>query len=126
VKWACVLHQGSGQGALKCKPEQCKMDEIIQEIPEFESFRTDVRESFEKFDLTHFNLQEAYINGCKSEILSPIRALEIMRELIDEHFPDEEYYIENLTRKIAIDRDYVPIRIIAGLYACDYFTNRLT
>jgi DNA (cytosine-5)-methyltransferase 1 len=125
IKWACVLHQGIGKRALKCGPEECKIYKITKKIPGFESFKMDVMKSFDKIDLTHINLQEAYIDGCNSEFISPVRALDIMRELIDKHYPDEKEKIENFDRKIAINRDYVPIRIIAGLYACDYFTNRL-
>lgn len=125
VKWSCVLHQGSGQGALKCLPEECKIDEITEKIPRFEIFKKDVKKSFGNLDMTHFNLQESYIDRCNSEFVSPEKALWIMRELIDEHFPDEKATIENFNRGIAIDRNYVPVRIIAGLYACDYFTNRL-
>ena len=74
---------------------------------------------------THTILQEAYIGRCESEYITPERALEEMKELVDRYFPDDEDFIDNSEGKIAIKRNKVPLRVIAGLYACNYFVECL-
>jgi DNA (cytosine-5)-methyltransferase 1 len=125
IKWSCILHQGSGKKALMCRPDECDLSGIVQQIPGFDEFKEDVHERFSEFDMNHTYLQEAYIARCESEYITPERALEIMKELIDRHFPDEEAFVDNSDGMIAIERDKVPVRVIAGMYACDYFVECL-
>ncbi|MDG6245053.1 MAG: DNA cytosine methyltransferase [Methanolobus sp.] len=125
IKWSCILHQGSGKKALMCRPDDCELEDISQKISGFEKFKEDVDEVFGELDMDHTHLQEAYVARCESEYITPERALEIMKELVDRHFPEDDAFIDNSDRKIAIDRDLVPTRVIAGMYACDYFVKCL-
>lgn len=125
IKWSCILHQGSGKNALMCRPDECDIGGIAKEIPGFEEFKVEVHEIFGEFDMDHTHLQEAYVARCESEYISPERALEIMKELVDRHYPDENDFVDNSDRKIAIDRPQVPVRVIAGMYACNYFVECL-
>jgi DNA (cytosine-5)-methyltransferase 1 len=125
IKWSCILHQGSGKNALMCRPDECNLNGIIQQIPGFNEFKEDVHERFSELDMDHSHLQEAYVARCESEYITPEHALEIMKELVDNHFPDEEIFVDNSSGMIAIKRDKVPVRVIAGMYACDYFVECL-
>ncbi|WP_406660238.1 DNA cytosine methyltransferase [Methanolobus sp. ZRKC3] len=125
IKWSCILHQGSGKGALMCRPDDCNLGNIIQEIRDFRDFKDEVHDNFEEFDMDHTHLQEAYVARCESEYITPERVLEKIRELVDRHFPDDDVFFDNSGRMIAIDRNKVPIRVIAGMYACQYFIECL-
>ncbi|SFM49365.1 DNA cytosine methyltransferase [Methanolobus profundi] len=125
IKWSCILHQGSGKNALMCRPDECDLTEIVDQIPGFDEFKEDVHERFSEFDMDHTHLQEAYVARCESEYISPEQALHIMKELVDKHFPDEDAFVNNSNGTIAIERDRVPVRVIAGMYACDYFVECL-
>lgn len=125
IRWSCVLHQGSGKNALKCKPVECDIDNMYKEIPGFEAFKEDVHEKFSELDMEHTHLQEAYVAKCESEYITPEHALEIMKEIIDQHFPNDEAFVDNSDGKIAINRKLVPIRAVAGMYACNYFVECL-
>ncbi|WP_094227158.1 DNA cytosine methyltransferase [Methanolobus psychrotolerans] len=125
IKWSCVLHQGSGKSALMCRPEECDVGSIVKEIQGFEKFKEDVHEEFGVLDMNHMHLQEAYIARCESEYITPERALQKMKELVDMHFPNDDVFANNSGKMIAIDRDKVPVRVIAGMYACNYFVECL-
>lgn len=125
VKWSCILHQGSGKKALMCRPDECDIGGITKDIPGFEEFKEDVHEVFGELDMDHTHLQEAYVARCESEYISPERALEIMKEIVDRHYPDDDIFVDNSTGMIAIKRDRVPVRVIAGMYVCNYFVECL-
>lgn len=125
LKWSCVLHQGSGKNALKCSPEECNIDSIARDIPQFEDFKKDVHRIFDDVDMSHSNLQSSYACSCDTEHITPECALEMMKEIVDRYFPNEDAMVDNSDRMIAIPRNKVPVRIIAGLYACDYFVKCL-
>ncbi|KXS42075.1 MAG: DNA (cytosine-5-)-methyltransferase [Methanolobus sp. T82-4] len=125
IKWSCILHQGSGKNALMCRPDECNLGSIVQQIKGFDIFKKDVHEEFGVLDMDHSHLQEAYIARCESEYITPEHVLIKMKELVDRHFPIDDAFVDNSARMIAIDRDKVPIRIIAGMYACNYFVECL-
>ncbi len=125
IKWSCILHQGSGKDALMCRPSECNLSSIIQDIEGFEKFKEDTHEEFGVLDMDHSHLQEAYVARCESEYITPEQALIKIKELVDRHFPSDDVFVDNSTRMIAIDRDKVPIRVIAGMYACNYFVECL-
>ena len=125
IKWTCVLHQGSGKNALKCSPEECNIDAIISDIPEFEKFKKDVHKTFDSVNMSHSNLQSSYVCSCDTEHITPERALEMMKKIVDRYFPNGDAMVDNSDRMIAIPRNKVPVRIIVGLYACDYFVKCL-
>lgn len=125
IKWSCILHQGSGKNALMCRPDDCNLGNITQKIQGFENFKDDVHESFEGLDMDHTHLQEAYIARCESEYITPEQILEKIKKLVDTHFPDDNAFVKNPKRMIAIDRNKVPIKVIAGMYACNYFVECL-
>ena len=125
IKWCCILHQGTGKNALMCRPDECNLGNIVQDIKGFEMFKKDVHKEFGVLDMDHTHLQEAYVARCESEYITPEHVLMKMKELVDKHFPDDNAFVYNPSRMIAIDRDKVPIRIIAGMYACNYFVECL-
>lgn len=125
AKWSCVFHQGSGKNALKCSPEECNIDGITKGISEFENFKEDVHKTFSGIEMSHSDLQSSYVCSCDTEHITPAHALEIMRELVNRHFPDDDVMVDNSNRMIVIPRDNVPVRIVAGLYACDHFVKCL-
>lgn len=125
IKWSCILHRGAGKNTDKCYSSECNIEEIIKRIPNFINFINEVEEVFKIIKITHEQLQNSFIY-VNSESLSPDKALNLMRKTIDNHFEDDDILIENNKQYIKIDREYIPLRIIAGLYVCDYFIRKLS
>jgi len=124
IRWSCILHQGSGKNATKCNSLECDIDAIIHDIPNFVQFKNNIKKTFDRLNLTQLQLQQAYIYP-KSEFSSPYDALEKMNYLINKHFKNDDSLINNQNRYVKINRDLIPLKIIAGLYACDYFVRKL-
>jgi len=123
IVWECIVHQGSGKNATKCNSKDCDIKAITKDIEGFTKFIKDVKIKFSDIKLTHLQLHQAYIY-VNSTLTSPEVILEQMKKLIDKHFNDERL-INNEQRFVKIDRDVIPIQIIAGLFACDYFVQKL-
>jgi len=124
IKWTCILHQGSGKKATKCNSSECKIEEIVNDISDFEKFKNDIKNTFNNYKLSHLQLQKAYVY-VQNKNISPDYALEIMRDLIRKNFNEDNSLVTNKDRLIKIERDFIPLRIIAGLYICDYFVRNL-
>ena len=124
IKWSCILHRGAGKDTAKCYSNECNLEGIIKEIPNFISFKNDVLEAFKDIDISHKQLHDSFIY-VNSKLLSPDKALLIMRKIIDKHFKNDEEMINNKKQLINIDRELIPVKIVAGLYICDYFISRL-
>ncbi|MCD4821727.1 MAG: DNA cytosine methyltransferase [Methanococcoides sp.] len=125
IKWSCVLHQGSGKNATMCSPEECDLIGLVSEVPKFDDLINDVKSTFDEIDTTSMDLQKAYVSSCQTEDITPEMALQKMRDIIDAHFPDENAMVDNSGGNVAINREKVPLRIVAGLYACDHFVKQL-
>jgi hypothetical protein len=127
IRWSSVLHQGQGKGSIKCKADQVIVEQILRAQKGGTKFMDDVRQELGGADLSAVGLQESYCLNGSSERLSPTQALATMKELIDRHFPEEthSFEIDNTDRKIPIEKDAIPFRIVAGLYACDGFVSSL-
>lgn len=125
VVWSCILHQGSGKNALKCRSDACDINGFLKKIPHAREFKKDVQHEFKKMSMTHSDLQKAYISMCESSSLTPYNVLEVIKGIVDRHFPSNDAVVDNSNRMIKIDRDQIPERIVAGLYACDYFVGCL-
>jgi len=123
-KWSCILHQGSGKDALKCDSKECKLNKIIKELPRSDEFQKAVYKIFKESRLTHHQLQEAYVQNGNSRIPGPEFRLNNMKKLVDTYFVDDNLMIEN-KRLVNIERKVVPVRILAGLYVCNYFVKNL-
>jgi len=127
VRWRCILHKGTGSSAQKTMVKQRIVEEILSSNERFAEFQKAIKENFEGGKMTTIQLQEAY---CKNDDnIGPFRYLEEIKELVDKFYPDDIYFtinVDNSDRKIAIDDDEIPIRILAALYACNYFVNMLT
>ena len=124
IKWSCIVHQGSGKNATKCNASDCNIEELVKKIPNINEFKNDVKKAFGSIQISHLQLHNSYIY-VRSESLSPDKVLEIIRDLIEKHYKNNDSLISNEKRFIKIERDLVPLKIAVGLYACDFFVKQL-
>lgn len=123
-RWECILHQGTGKNAFKCQVIQKVPEQLLKRFKQFCKFKKDVLKVFKK-RIKASNLQQEY---CINEGIGPMAYLNSMKELINKHFPEEMYIdesIDNSKRFIDIDRDSIPLRIVAGLYICNHFVKNI-
>jgi DNA (cytosine-5)-methyltransferase 1 len=125
IVWKCILHQGTGKRAMKHMPVQDKVEKLLTELPNFKNFREDLLNAFKN----QASSKELQLQYClNDDTVGPIAALERMKRIIDTNFPEGDYSdksMDNTKRSIKIDRDGIPVRILAGVYACNHFVNTL-
>ena len=127
-RWSCALHQGTGKNAFRAEIGQQKVEALFKDVKKFGAFSDDVKRQFKDLNMTHSELQESYCLNGASKTINPEKALDNIKELVDKHFPEEKYLttmVDNTDRTIKIKRDQIPLRIAAGLFACNRFVERL-
>lgn len=121
-RWSTVIHQGSGKNALRFSIDAMKLDSV--ELERFKEFKEDVKEQFKDLNMSHNDLQNAFVANGQCDGLNPEMALDMMKEVVERYY-DRDKFFNNGDRVMSIPRDVIPIQTIAGAYACDYFVNLL-
>lgn len=142
VVWSTVLHKGQGMGALKTKPSMKRIRELMESKKVYEGlypekadlrnfswkgFKKDLEKTFSGELPDAEGFQEIYVNRGDGERYGPNESLEKIRELIDKHFPEGRYgKVEVMNDGVLdMDVDEIPLRIVAGLYACKFVTESI-
>lgn len=126
--WSCILHQGTGKNAFRGEVRQQNVESLFKDVKNFDAFSKDVKEQFKDVDMTHSEFQESYCLNGASKMINPEKVLDDIKMLVDKYFSEEKYLttmIDNTDRTIRIKRDQIPLRIVAGLFACNRFVERL-
>ncbi len=125
IVWNSSLHYGSGKAARRCKVDNANVKPILQSYKQFPKFEKELGKTFDK-EIKANDLHESYRLHGKHNIIEPSRALEIMKDVVDKHFKEEEFKDKSAgTNSLEIGRDSVPVRVLAGLYACNYFVSTI-
>ena len=124
IRWKSILHNGSGKNAKSFEISQELVEKWLPKEKDVESFKDIVAESFRPLRLSHSGLQENYVLNGACKDISPEESIGLMKELIDKNLKDERW-ISKDDMKDKINRDSIPLRILAGLYACNHFVNNL-
>jgi DNA (cytosine-5)-methyltransferase 1 len=120
--WKSKVHYGSGKSAKVAILDLKKLDKVLFSNKNFSTFKKDLENSFKDFKLSARELQESYVLNGKSKVVSPDKALELIRKLITKHYTNQEAVsIEN--KFIEIERAEIPLLTIIGAYACGYFVS---
>jgi len=120
--WKSKVHYGSGKTAKVTVLNLKELEKILRTNKNFIGFKNDLEKSFKNFKLTAKELQESYVMNGHSQVMSPDKALEIIRNLIGKYYPNQEnVLIENKFPEI--ERTDVPLLTIIGAYACGYFVS---
>jgi len=140
VLWETMLHKGQGAGSAKMTIptksgiEELKENEISAPVDnpspslDWNEFEKEVKERYDDRVPNPQRFQEVYVNRGEGKELGPEEFIEDVRDLIDEHFPKNSYenvYLIN-DDALDIDVDKIPVRMVAGLIACKYITDKVT
>jgi DNA (cytosine-5)-methyltransferase 1 len=122
-KWNSVLHQGTGIKAFKGNISQELLTNVLNNFSQFSDFKEEVMSTFNtKVDPNE--LQKRYVNYHPD---GPYSKLEQIKLIVDNYFPSKKYkdnLIYNVKNKLNINRDYIPVKVAAALYACNHFVNQ--
>jgi DNA (cytosine-5)-methyltransferase 1 len=124
--WSCHLHQGTGERAFKRAIPQQAVTRLLENSSQFKAFKNDVHTSFST-RISADALQEEYCQNDDS--IGPIAALDTMKKIVDKHFPEDgigNQEIDNSERIINIEKDSIPLRILAALYACNHYVSMIS
>jgi DNA (cytosine-5)-methyltransferase 1 len=139
VVWSTVLHKGQGRGALKAEPSMQDIEELMEskivyegfghdfdnlEV-DWEAFKEDVKQEFSGRLPDAETFQEVYVHRGEGDGVGPHETLETIREIIDEHLPQEQYEEIEIPNEgiVNMNVDEIPIRIVAGMFACKHVTE---
>ena len=143
VKWEAVLHKGVGRNAQEGRAELSTIEEVIRKgksgqtrlgsvedsyniSEKMNNFQDELEKRFQNKLPDAEEFQRIYTRRSSSDKFGPHDALDELKELIDELFPQEEFkevYLDNSDRKIEVPDDDIPVRIAVGFYGCEYVTQ---
>lgn len=128
-KWDCILHSGVGKGAQYYLIDQKKLEKLLSSrfIDGFEPFKASVIDTFNE-KLPGPDVYQRIF--CRLEpnngTFGPEETINTVRELVDEHFPEEEFedhWVEGAGKSLGVaNRVEIPLRILAGVYALNHIT----
>jgi len=127
-QWSVMLHQGSGKKALKCECESDNIEDMLKEVDGFEEFKKEIHSKFNGKTPDAKSLQETFCNLSEQNIIGPDEILYKVKDLVDRHFPKSNCsnnWLKNDERIIGIDRDEIPLRILAGHFALNQIIDRI-
>ena len=138
VVWSAMLHKGIGRRAKRWEygfdtvsrlfsPSrirfQLRLTSKNDYASRFDGFNMELKETFETRLPDAETFQGIFTRRAKTEQMGPDEALETVRNLVDKYFPKQEYglaTIKNQEGGIKPEPEEFPVRIMAGLFACEY------
>ena len=139
VRWEAVLHKGVGKRAEENQEGLQSISKVIErgtsitkDVDEYQikermnEFMKDIREEFNGELPKAYEFQRIYTRRSDSEKLGPHAALDKIRDLVDEHFPQEEFdgvYLDNSDKLIDVSDEDIPVRIAAGFYGTEFIAQ---
>lgn len=140
IVWSAILHKGIGRGAKRWQFESktsgrlfASFETGIQLKPTPKSdyasrvdwFKKELKKNFETALPDAHTFQKIFTRRVETEKIGPDKALEIIRDLVDECFPKQGFKlakIKNKSENVEAEPQELPVRIAAGLFACEYVT----
>jgi hypothetical protein len=120
--WECILHKGSGKGAKKFKINNSDLNCLLTKIKNFKTFRKDVKQTLPK-NKSAKTLQEEYCQN--NEDIGPVAYLKGIRQLVDKHFPKEEFETDEIEVHNIDGIRKIPTRIIGALFAGNHLVSKI-
>jgi DNA (cytosine-5)-methyltransferase 1 len=128
-EWRVVLHRGSGKSAVNHSPSIGAVEQALSPYLMAELQRN-LEAAFDDEIPDAKGFQEAFVkngNGDKRK-LSPEKSLEIIKSVVDDTYPEDEFdktMVDVDPYAFRVGRTDLPIRILAGLYACLWIVERV-
>ena len=137
--WSAMLHKGSGRKAKRwnyglelanelfntTNIKLLNLTETNDIVSKFHRFKEEITSLGKELpDAETF--QKIFTRRTESKQIGPDTALKTVRKLIDKYFPKREYTfatIQNTNKDVNATIKETPLRIAAGLYACEYIAD---
>ncbi len=126
IEWKSIVHYGSGKNARFVELNQDEIKKMLSKKNRFDEFDEEIKSRFSSFNLSAQELQRQYVLNGAAKSWTPESVLDLMRELIEKHYPKEKYgdeFIENGFKSADIKRREIPALILVGTYACNHFVK---
>lgn len=128
IRWSVMLHQGSGKNAHKCRCKNENIRDILENANGFYDFKEKIEKLSKNIDIDAEMLQKIYCNQSDEQMIGPDELLAKIGNIVDKFYPSEEYsneFVNNKHRIIDIDRDRIPLPILAGQFALNSVVERI-
>lgn len=141
VVWSAVLHKGTGRKAKFWEYGLDRVSEFFYQskmrfqtkptskneyVSRFSGFEKKLEEAFNARLPDAVTFQRLFTRREKTDSIGPDEALETIRNLVDRYFPEQGYgsaTIKNHEGITSSDPEEFPVRIIVGLFACEYIVD---
>ncbi len=146
VVWTTRLHKGQGRHALEQviedehveglvdstiagQPTLTGFDEDSRKATDIDwrAFLDDLEDTFDDKLPDAETFQQIYVHRGDGEKYGPNKTLWKIRSMIDEHLPKDRFEGVEIKNEGVLDMDVecVPVRIVAGIVACQYVTKKV-
>ena len=124
VVWKAILHYGSGKGAKKSEISNKKLEKMMMLVPDFDRFKDDVMKAFVGTMPSSKDFQLSYRRLADGDMIGPVKALGMVKELVDSHYPEDAYSGKEVHGQNIIEgRKAVPLRVMASLFAVNVLSS---
>ena len=137
IVWSVVLHSGIGRRAKRWQfgfdtvNRLCELSERRIQLDSnprndykrrLDRFKKAIKESFDTTLPDAYTFQEIFTRRVETEKIGPEKALEVIRDLVEKHFPKQRFSLAKIENKLenAVQPQVLPIRIATGLFAAEY------
>ncbi len=129
IIWSSIMHQGCGKHPLRCECMNEEFEHLMEDLKGFKNFKRGLNRNLRNGIPNSRELQDIYCNPDTHEgEPGPDEILQQIRDLIDEHYPEEDYqdtYIFNDLRAVRLPRREIPLRILVGQYAMNEYIKKI-
>ena len=126
INWTSKIHYGPAKTHSHQQIENERIEKAFNSHENFPSFKSDIERTFSSLP-GRSEFQKIYAERDKNG-MSPERALDTIKEKVDEHFPEEEFKDLSVTNSNALlentDSD-IPVRVLAAFFACNFLVSQL-
>jgi DNA (cytosine-5)-methyltransferase 1 len=131
--WSSSLHHGTGkENAEKMVPTKRQVRGLLanyQDVERLKRFQEELEATLGPRLPDSMEFQKIYCNWVKPNgHFGPMQSLNLIKELLDRHFPAKAFKNSCLPNPYTkeIETEKIPIRIVAGLYACKYVEEKIS
>ena len=122
--WKSMLHYGTGKNAKSSHVSTQAIEKTMVLVTGFNEFKKDVERSFLGSLPNPKAFQMSYCKLTNGDTISPEKALDMAKSLVDKHFPEASSLRKEVNNSlIKIGSNSIPLRVLAACYACNIISE---
>ncbi|MBM3200654.1 hypothetical protein FJZ53_06970, partial [Candidatus Woesearchaeota archaeon] len=135
IRWKSEIRYGPAKGHKVAAVDNISLERFMETGEKstltlkgkFKKFKSKVNRTFDGKLPDAETFQKMFCER-KKRGNTPENVLEKIKEIVDKHYPEkrfQETMLDNSSRTISIDKDKIPIRVLAAAYGCNFVVEQL-